>query len=84
MNDTGKGDHDVDQPRRGGERPAVKVGGGRPRACYALLDGVHEDPESGGQERVTISTGDPSEADYLRESGYPWHRTDHNTTFAPN
>ena len=36
------------------------------------------------EERVTISTGNPSEADYLRESGYPWHRTDHNTTFAPN
>jgi len=36
------------------------------------------------EERVTILTGNPSEADYGREIGYPWHRTDHDTTFAPN
>jgi hypothetical protein len=36
------------------------------------------------EERVTILTGTPSEADYGREIGYPWHRTDHDSTFAPN
>jgi hypothetical protein len=36
------------------------------------------------EERNTISDGDPSEADYLAERGYPYHRTDHDQTFAPN
>ena len=36
------------------------------------------------EEKVTILTGSPSEADYGRETGYPWHRTDHDSTFAPN
>ncbi len=36
------------------------------------------------EERTTISTGNPSEADYLRERGYPWQRTSHGTTWAPN
>jgi uncharacterized Zn-binding protein involved in type VI secretion len=44
-------------------------------------------PEPGwdtAEEQRTISTGAPSEADYLRERGYPWQRTDHDSTFAPN
>jgi uncharacterized Zn-binding protein involved in type VI secretion len=36
------------------------------------------------EERTTISDGDPSEADYLKERGYPYHRTDHDLTFARN
>jgi uncharacterized Zn-binding protein involved in type VI secretion len=36
------------------------------------------------EEQNTISTGAPSEADYLREQGYPWQRADHDTTFVPN
>lgn len=26
----------------------------------------------------------PSEASYNRERGYPWQRTNHNSTFVPN
>jgi type VI secretion system secreted protein VgrG len=36
------------------------------------------------EEQTTISTGNPSEADYLQQTGYPYHRTDHDTTWAPN
>ena len=36
------------------------------------------------EEQTTILTGDPSEADYLRERGYPFHRISHHTDFAPN
>ena len=36
------------------------------------------------EEQVTIATGHPSEADYLKETGYGYHRTDHDTTWAPN
>ena len=36
------------------------------------------------EERTTISTGNPSEADYLRERGYPWQRNSHGLTFVPN
>jgi hypothetical protein len=36
------------------------------------------------EEQTAIRTGAPSEADYLRQSGYPYQRTGHNTTFAPN
>jgi uncharacterized Zn-binding protein involved in type VI secretion len=36
------------------------------------------------EEKRTITSGDPSEADYLQQTGYPYHRTDHGTTFAPN
>jgi hypothetical protein len=36
------------------------------------------------EEQTTISTGKPSEAGYLKEGGYPWQRTDHDLTFAPN
>ena len=36
------------------------------------------------EEQTTISTDPPSEADYLRETGYPWRRTDHDTTWVPN
>ncbi|MGH9742759.1 MAG: PAAR domain-containing protein [Candidatus Acidiferrum sp.] len=45
-------------------------------------------PAGGGfdtnEEKTTILTGSPSEADYLKETGYPYHRTDHDSTFAPN
>ena len=36
------------------------------------------------EERNTIVGGPPSEATYNRERGYPWQRTNHNGTFAPN
>jgi hypothetical protein len=36
------------------------------------------------EEQTTILSGNPSEADYLRETGYPYHRTDHDLTWAPN
>jgi hypothetical protein len=36
------------------------------------------------EEQTTISTGVPSEASYLRERGYPYQRTSHGTTWAPN
>jgi hypothetical protein len=36
------------------------------------------------EEETTILDGDPSEADYLKERGYPYHRTDHDYTFAQN
>lgn len=36
------------------------------------------------EERNTITGGPPSEASYNRERGYPWQRTDHDSTFAPN
>jgi hypothetical protein len=36
------------------------------------------------EEKTTILDGDPSEADYLKERGYPYHRIDHHLTFAPN
>ena len=36
------------------------------------------------EEQNTISTGSPSEADYLRQRGYPWQRNSHGTTFIPN
>jgi hypothetical protein len=36
------------------------------------------------EEQTTISTGAPSEASYLRDRGYPWQRTSHDTTYAPN
>lgn len=36
------------------------------------------------EEQNTISTGNPSEADYLRERGYPWQRNSHGTTWIPN
>ena len=36
------------------------------------------------EEQVTIATGHPSEADYLKETGYGYHRTDHDLTWAPN
>jgi uncharacterized Zn-binding protein involved in type VI secretion len=36
------------------------------------------------EEQNTISTGNPSEATYLREQGYPWQRADHDTTWVPN
>jgi type VI secretion system secreted protein VgrG len=36
------------------------------------------------EEQTTILSGTPSEADYLKESGYGYHRTDHDLTWAPN
>jgi uncharacterized Zn-binding protein involved in type VI secretion len=36
------------------------------------------------EEKTTISDGSPSEAEYLEERGYPYHRTDHDSTFADN
>ena len=36
------------------------------------------------EEKNTILSGSPSEAQYLDESGYPYHRIDHDSTFAPN
>jgi hypothetical protein len=36
------------------------------------------------EEKQTIATGSPSEADYLKNSGYPYHRTDHDLTWTPN
>ena len=36
------------------------------------------------EEQITISTGTPSEAGYLNERGYPWQRTSHGLTWAPN
>jgi Effector protein len=36
------------------------------------------------EEKNTIQEDHPSEADYLQERGYKWHRTSHGTTFARN
>ncbi len=36
------------------------------------------------EEQTTISTGTPSEADYLKESGYPYKRADHDVTWVAN
>ena len=36
------------------------------------------------EESTTILNGQPSEAGYLEERGYPYHRTDHDLGFAPN
>jgi hypothetical protein len=36
------------------------------------------------EEQNTISTGSPSEASYLHDRGYPWQRTSHDSTWAPN
>ncbi len=39
------------------------------------------------EEKTTISTGTPSEADYLRDIGYPYHRVNHSdadNAFVPN
>jgi hypothetical protein len=45
-------------------------------------------PLAGGwttqEEKTTILDGDPSEADYLKERGYPYHRINHGRGFAPN
>jgi uncharacterized Zn-binding protein involved in type VI secretion len=62
---------------------------------HEMTHGAHQmngeadmSPVGGGwttqEEKTTILTGDPSEADYLQETGYPYHRVDHGTTFAPN
>jgi hypothetical protein len=53
------------------------------------MNGVADTSPTGGgwdtmEEKNTISAGSPSEAGYLDERGYPYHRTDHATTFAPN
>jgi uncharacterized Zn-binding protein involved in type VI secretion len=47
-------------------------------------DGSPQPGWTTNEERNTISTGAPSEASYLRERGYPWQRTSHGTTWAPN
>ena len=36
------------------------------------------------EEQTTISTGSPNEAQYLKESGYPYKRADHDTTWVAN
>lgn len=36
------------------------------------------------EDRNVIRDMDPSEADYLAQRGYPYHRTGHGTTWAPN
>ena len=36
------------------------------------------------EEKTTISTGKPSETDYLRERGYKFHRIDHSLGFVEN
>jgi len=45
-------------------------------------------PQTGGwttqEEKNTIAAGNPSEADYLKERGYPYKRTSHDTTYAPH
>jgi uncharacterized Zn-binding protein involved in type VI secretion len=62
---------------------------------HEMTHGAHQmngqadtSPQTGGwdthEEQNTISTGSPSEADYLKERGYPYQRTDHDSTFAPN
>jgi uncharacterized Zn-binding protein involved in type VI secretion len=62
---------------------------------HEMTHGAHQmngqadmSPVGGGwdtqEEKNTISTGSPSEAEYLKERGYPYHRTDHDSTFAPN
>jgi uncharacterized Zn-binding protein involved in type VI secretion len=62
---------------------------------HEMTHGAHQmngqadmSPVGGGwdtqEEKNTISSGSPSEADYLKETGYPYHRTDHDSTFAPN
>jgi uncharacterized Zn-binding protein involved in type VI secretion len=62
---------------------------------HEMTHGAHQmngeadmSPIGGGwdtqEEKTTISSGSPSEAEYLEESGYPYHRTDHDSTFEPN
>jgi hypothetical protein len=63
-------------------------------AFHEMTHGAHEmtgtydgSPTPGfdtNEEKQTISTGNPSEASYLKDTGYPWQRTDHDSTFAPN
>ncbi len=36
------------------------------------------------EEEKTISTGDLNEGEYLKQSGYPYKRTDHDTTWTDN
>ena len=36
------------------------------------------------EEQNTIQNDSPSEADYLREGGYKWRRTNHGSTFTSN
>jgi hypothetical protein len=36
------------------------------------------------EEKRTISTGNPNEAEYLRQRHYPFHRLNHGADFAPN
>lgn len=62
---------------------------------HELNHGAHQmsgqadmSPLGGGwttqEEKTTILDGDPSEADYLKERGYPYHRINHGRGFAPN
>jgi NleD-like pathogen effector protein (putative zinc metallopeptidase) len=50
----------------------------------ATYDGSPKPGWTTHEEQNTISTGNPSEATYLREQGYPWQRADHDTTWVPN
>lgn len=47
-------------------------------------DGSPVDHWDTQEEKTTISTGNPSEADYLEERRYPWKRTSHGRDWAPN
>lgn len=61
---------------------------------HEMTHGVHDmegttdcAPVSGWdtkEEQSTISSGSPSEADYLKEQGYGYKRTDHDLHYAPN
>jgi len=64
-------------------------------AFHEMDHGAHQmngqqdtSPMAGGwdthEENNTISAGNPSEADYLAERGYPYHRTDHDSHWAHN
>ncbi len=62
---------------------------------HEMTHGAHQmngqsdtSPLGGGwdtqEEKNTILSGSPSEAEYLKEQGYPYHRVDHDTTFVHN
>ena len=44
-------------------------------------DGTPDSTFDTNEEKTTILTGKPSEADYNKERNYPYHRTDHDLTF---
>ena len=54
------------------------------RQVHGTVDSTPKEGWDSREEETAISTGTPSETDYLRERGYPWRRTNHGTGFVPN